>query len=141
MADLDVRPSGKITVTEDDQVLVYTPYEVATSEGDIVAHESRGGELVGVWATSVGETFVEISHLGHGPAGGELVMVITEPGAAPQVALGALVAEQVPTDVPPSWPVALDLALGLVIDDTLDGGSKDQIEAFHQRLLEVVHGH
>jgi len=140
VADLTVRPDGTIIVSSGDDTLVYTPYAVSAPDGELIAHESRGGRLAAVWSTAVGEAFVEISHLGHGPAGGELVMVVTEPGAPARVALGALVEDVVPTEAPTSWPAALDLALGLIVDDTLDSGDKDAVEEFHQRLLEVVHG-
>ena len=140
MAELNVRPDGAITVTSGDDVLTYTPYAVTTPDGQRIAHESRGGSLVGVWSAQVGDAFVEVSYLGDGPAGGELVMVVTLPGEPPRVALGALIAPEAPSaDVPDSWPAAVDLALGLIADSTLDSGSKDEIESFHQRLLEVVH--
>ncbi|MBC9225644.1 hypothetical protein GL325_04855 [Aeromicrobium sp. 636] len=141
MSEVSVRDDGSIEVVDADEVLIYTPYAVTAPDGTTVEHESRGGTMASVWATSVGETFVEVSHLGHGPAGGELVMVVTRPGHSPDVALGALVTDEVPDTVPDSWPAAVDLAIGLIVDDTLDSGSKDDIEAFHQRLLGVWFGH
>lgn len=141
MTELTVRPDGAIAVTSGDGTLTYTPYAVTAPDGQLIEHESRGGSLVGAWATQVGEAFVEVSYLGDGPSCGELVMVVTTPGEPPRVALGALISSEVPSaDVPASWPAAVDLALGLIADTTLDSGSKDEVEAFHQRLLEVVHG-
>lgn len=139
VVDLEVRDDGAIAVSSQGATLVYTPYRVTAPDGSVVAHESRGGSLAGAWATQLGTAFVEVSFLGDGPEGGELAMVVTD-GGDTHVALGALVTEQVPADVPPSWPAAIDLALGLIVDTTLDSGSKDDVERFHQRLLEVVHG-
>ncbi len=136
-----VRDDGAIEVVDGEEVLVYTPYAVTAPDGTTIAHESRGGSMVSVWATSVGEAFVEVSHLGHGPEGGELVMVVTRPGHTPEVALGALVTDDVPETVAESWPPAVDLAVGLIVTDTLDSGTKDDVEAFHQRLLSVWFGH
>ncbi|MFO6451209.1 MULTISPECIES: hypothetical protein [unclassified Aeromicrobium] len=141
MSEVSVRPDGAIEVVDGDQVLVYTPYAVTAPDGTTVAHESRGGSMASVWAGAVGEAFVEVSHLGHGPEGGELVMVVTRPGHAPEVALGALVTDEVPADVPETWPAAVDLAIGLIAGDTLDSGTKDDVEDFHQRLLGVWFGH
>ncbi|RLV56612.1 hypothetical protein D9V41_05960 [Aeromicrobium phragmitis] len=139
MVDLEVRDDGAIAVSSQDETLLYTPYRVTAPDGSVIAHESRGGSLAGAWATQLGTAFVEIAFLGDGPEGGELAMVVTEDGTT-QVALGALVTDDVPADVPPSWPAAIDLALGLIADTTLDAGSKDDVERFHQRLLEIVHG-
>lgn len=136
-----MRRDGAIEVVDGDQVLVYTPYEVTAPDGTTVAHESRGGTMAAVWATGVGDAFVEVSHLGDGPQGGELVMVVTRPGHSPDVALGALVTDEVPATVAESWPAAVDLAIGLIVDDTLDSGPKDAVEEFHQRLLGVWFGH
>ncbi|WP_293784507.1 hypothetical protein [uncultured Aeromicrobium sp.] len=139
MVDLEVRDDGAIVVSAAGETLLYTPYRVTAADGSVIAHESRGGSLAGAWATQLGTAFVEVSFLGHGPEGGELVMVVTD-GTDTHVALGALVTDHVPAEVPPSWPAAVDLALGLIINTTLDSGSKDEVERFHQRLLEVVHG-
>lgn len=136
-----MRRDGAIEVVDGDRVLVYTPYEVTAPDGSTVSHESRGGTMASVWSTEVGDAFVELSHLGDGPQGGELVMVVTRPGHSPEVALGALVTDDVPATVPESWPAAVDLAIGLIVDTTLDSGSKDDVEAYHQRLLGVWFGH
>ncbi|GAA2077672.1 hypothetical protein IDH50_00715 [Aeromicrobium tamlense] len=141
MSEVSVRPDGAIEVVDGDQVLVYTPYAVTAPDGTTVAHESRGGSMASVWAGAVGEAFVEVSHLGHGPEGGELVMVVTRPGHAPEVALGALVTDEIPAEVPKTWPAAVDLAIGLIAGDTLDSGTKDDVEDFHQRLLGAWFGH
>lgn len=135
-----MRPDGAIEVRDGDETLVYTTREVTAPDGSLIAHESRGGSMVSAWATDVGDAFVEISHLGDGPEGGELVMVVTRPDHSPVVALGDLVTDTLPSSVEMSWPVALDLALGLVGEDTLDSGTKDDIEAFHQSLLGVLYG-
>ncbi|GAA3531168.1 hypothetical protein [Aeromicrobium flavum] len=141
MSEVSIRDDGTIEVVDGEQVLVYTPYAVTAPDGTTVAHESRGGQMAAVWAGAVGEAFVEVSHLGHGPEGGELVMVVTRPGHSPDVALGALVTDDIPATVPDSWPAAVDLAIGLIVDTTLDSGTKDDVEAFHQRLLGVWFGH
>lgn len=140
VSEVRVQPDGVVEVADGDAVLVYTPYAVTAPDGTTVAHESRGGSMVSAWATAVGEAFVEVSHLGDGPQGGELVMVVTRPDGPTAVALGNLVTAELPDTVEFSWPVALDLALGLVTDTTLDSGTKDEVEAFHQRLLGVLYG-
>ncbi|HPU12241.1 MAG TPA: hypothetical protein PLQ19_00455 [Aeromicrobium sp.] len=131
---------GTIEVSDDAQTLRYTGYEVTDPAGNVISHESRGGTLSSVWATEVGTAFVEISHLGDGPAGGELVMVVTLADGSTVVALGDLVVDQLPATVSPSWPVAIDLAIGLVATDTIDSGSRTDLEDFHQRLLGVLFG-
>ena len=137
----EVRSEGPVIVVEDaGHRLEYAPRRV-TLDGHVVEHESRGGTLSAAWAAEVGSLFVEVAHLGDGPEGGELVMVVTRPGHSPDVALGALVTDDIPSTVPESWPAAVDLALGLIVDGTLDSGSKDDVEAFHQRLLGVWFGH
>lgn len=134
------RPDGAIEVRDGDELLVYTAYEVTAPDGSTIAHEVRGGSMVSAWATAVGESFVEISHLGHGPEGGELVMVVTRPDGPPVVALGALVTDEVPTTVPESWPAAVDLAIGLIATETIDSGTREDVEDFHQKLLGVLFG-
>lgn len=140
MADVRIGIDGSISITDGAETLTYRAREVAAPDGSTIRHESRGGTLVSAWATSVGETFVEISHLGNGPEGGELVMVATFPDGTTAVALGGLVTDEIPEEVPHSWPEAVDLALGLVTGETLDSGDKDSIEDFHQRLLGVILG-
>lgn len=145
----EVRSEGPVIVVEDGgDRLVYEPRRVSLGD-TAVEHESRGGTLVSAWAATVGSLFVEVAHLGDGPVGGELVMTVTAPHgptAPPRVALGDLAPAVVPEHVPPSWPVALDLALGLVTDETVlltaDGRplTRADVEDLHQRLLGKIHG-
>lgn len=145
----EVRSEGPVIVVEDaGHRLEYEPRRV-TLDGHVVEHESRGGTLVAAWAATVGALFVEVAHLGDGPVGGELVMTVTrpdDPAAPPRVALGDLAPAEVPEHVPASWPVALDLALGLVTDETVlltaDGRplTRADVEDLHQRLLGKIHG-
>lgn len=131
---------GAVEVRDGDEVLVYRRFEVS-APGDItISHESRGGTLVSATGVSVGDAWVEISHLGHGPEGGELVIVVTAPNGQTWVAMGSLVTDALPETVPASWPEAVDLAIGLVDHDTVDAGSKDDLERFHQDLLGVLYG-
>ena len=88
-----------------------------------------------------------MAHLGDGPVGGELVMTVTYIGidqTLRYVAIGDLWADELPADVPPSWPVAVDLALGLMDGDVrligTDRVTKDDVETLHQRLLGALHG-
>jgi hypothetical protein len=136
-----------IVVDGDGSELRYTP-RLVQHDGVDVAHESRGGSLSAVWVGQVGDYFVEVAHLGDGPEGGELVMTVTAPelpGVRPMVALGDLFQRETPTVVNPSWPAAVDHALGLLTNETiivsLDGEpiTKDDVEAFHQRLLGVLY--
>lgn len=136
-----------IVVEGAESELRYTPRLIQHNGVDI-AHESRGGSLSAVWVGQVGEFFVEVVHLGDGPEGGELVMTVTAPDlpdVRPMVALGDLFQREVPMAVNPSWPVAVDLALGLLTHATVilsvDGEpiTKDDVEAFHQQLLGVLY--
>lgn len=134
-------PDGSLTVTGTDRALTYTPRLVEISDGTTIAHESRGGSLSSVWAGDLGERYVEVVHLGHGPEGGELVLVVPGDGV---VVLGDLVGAE-PSGATPDWAAAIDLALGLLTEDTrvlTTGGSvsRDDVEDFHQRLLGVLHG-
>jgi hypothetical protein len=86
--------------------------------------------------------YVEVVHVGDGPQGGELVLVVQEEHV---VSLGDLYAAELPDIVDPTWPVAVDLALGLVEDDTriltsVGEVSRADVEDLHQRLLGVLHG-
>lgn len=137
-----------IVVDGDGSHLRYTA-RLVQHDGVDIAHESRGGTLSAVWVGQVGEFFVEVVHLGDGPTGGELAMTVTapeQPGVRPVVVLGDLFQREPPSVVNPSWPAALDLALGLLTDSTVimspDGQpiTKDDVEAFHQQLLGVLHG-
>ena len=80
-------------------------------------------------------------HLGHGPEGGELVLVVP---AADTVALGDLAGGD--TDRRHGRVGgAIDLAIGLTRPSsqilTSSGAiTRDELEDFHQRLLGVLHG-
>lgn len=131
-----------VTVIGRERTLTHSPREVRLDDGTVVAHESVGGSLSSAWATDLGRLFVEVVHLGDGPVGGELVLVVTEHDV---VSLGGLYAVDLPPQVPPSWPVAVDLALGLLTEDTrvlTPAGevARADVESLHQRLLGVLHG-
>lgn len=131
-----------VTVTGTSRTLTYRPRRVTLSDGTFILHDSRGGTLSSVWAADLGELFVEVVHLGHGPEGGELVLVVPDGDV---VALGDLVTPDVSSPVSPEWPAAVDLAVGLTRPSTrilTSHGqiSRDDLEAFHQRLLGVLHG-
>lgn len=140
MAEIYVDDDRNVVVTDQGETLTYSGTEVTTSTGRVIRHESRGGELVSAATATVGDIFVEISYLGDGPEGGELAMVATLPDLSTVVALGGLVTDQIPSEVPHSWPNAIDRALGLIVADTIDSGTKEEIEDFHQRLLGVIFG-
>jgi hypothetical protein len=126
--------------------VLYEPRRVTLPDGTTIEHESQGGTLSAVAAVEHGEFFLEIAYLGDGPVGGELVMTVSVPSrpVASHVYLGDLWADEVPTRVPESWPAAVDLAIGLLGPEALPvaGGNvitKDDVEAFHQQLLGVLH--
>jgi hypothetical protein len=144
---------GTVVVEGTERTLTYTPRLVTLDDGTTVAHESRGGDMSSVWATDLGgDFFAEVAYLGDGPVGGELVMTVTYIGldeTLRHVAIGDLWATDLPSEVPPSWPVAVDLALGLMEGDVrllgADGVSgapitKADVEDLHQRLLGALHG-
>jgi hypothetical protein len=143
---------GHVIVEGGERTLTYTPRLVTLDDGTSIAHESQGGELSAVWATDLGGNFfVEVAHLGDGPQGGELVMTVTYIGidtTLRYVAIGDLWAEELPEQVPPSWPAAVDLALGLLEGEVHIIGTdpqrapltKDDVETLHQRLLGALHG-
>jgi len=140
-------PDGHVVVDGGERSLTYTPRRVTLDDGTTVAHESQGGEMSSVWAIDLGgDFFVEVAHLGDGPVGGELVMTVTYIGmdeTLRYVALGDLWAEELPDTVPASWPVAVDLALGLLDGEVRLVGTdatKADVEDLHQRLLEALHG-
>ncbi len=140
MTQVRTRPDGAIEIQDGEELLIYTPYVVTDPTGQTISHHSRGGSMHSVWATQVGSAFVEISHLGDGPNGGELAMVATLSDGSTVVALGNLVVDELPETVSPSWPAAIDLAIGLITTDTIDSGSRTDVEDFHQRLLGVMFG-
>lgn len=130
-----------VVVSGDERTLTYRPRLVTVSDGTTVEHETQGGSLSSVWATDLGDCYVEVVHLGHGPQGGELVLVV--PGAD-TVVLGDLAGDDV-SGATAEWAGAIDLAIGLARPDshilTSDGAIKrDELEDFHQRLLGVLHG-
>ncbi|KQO37262.1 MULTISPECIES: hypothetical protein [unclassified Aeromicrobium] len=133
-----------VSVTGTTRTLTYRPRRVTLSDGTFLMHESRGGTLSSVWAADLGDLFVEVVHLGHGPLGGELVLVVPDGDV---VALGDLVPplDTVPSTVTPSWPAAVDLAVGLTRPSTrilTSSGpiAREDLEDFHQTLLGVLHG-
>lgn len=137
---------GVCVVTGSERSLTYRSRSIVMDDGTTIAHESQGGELSSVWAVDLGDHFVEVAHLGNGPVGGELVMTVTPLGEGAQVrhvAIGDLWAHELPPVVAPSWPIAVDLALGLLDGDVrliAPSVSKDDVEALHQRLLGALHG-
>lgn len=152
MEGISETPDGHVRVAGDERSLTFGPRRAVLDDGTVVAHESQGGEMSSVWAADLGGgVFVEIAHLGDGPVGGELVMTVTlldGDEARRHVALGDLWAADLPPAVPPTWPVAVDLALGLldgdvqVLGTSRDGVplTKDDVEDLHQRLLGALHG-
>lgn len=135
-----VRTADTIVVPGRDRSLTFRSRRVTLDDGTWVAHESRGGSLSSVWAVDLGDRFVEVVHLGGGPLGGELVVVVPD---ADTVLLGDLVSEPA-GEVPPSWPVAVDLAIGLTGPGTTVLASagevaREDLADFHQRLLGLLH--
>jgi len=133
---------GVYEVAGDELSLTYRPRLVKLDDGTELAHESQGGTLASVWAGDLGGLYVEVVHLGDGPVGGELVAVVPD---AETVLVGDLYTPDNPASVPMSWPEAVDLALGLTTESTrilATAGpvERDELEAFHQRLLGVMHG-
>jgi glyoxylase-like metal-dependent hydrolase (beta-lactamase superfamily II) len=130
-----------VVVTGDERTLTYRPRQVTISDDTTIEHESRGGTLSSVWAGDLGGRYVEVVHLGHGPEGGELALVVPD---ADVVALGDLAGGE-PTGATPEWAQAIDLSIGLTQPGSLiltSSGSisRDELEEFHQRLLGVLHG-
>ena len=130
-----------VLVEGTERTLTYRPRKVEISDGTTLEHESRGGTLSSVWAGDLGDRYVEVVHLGHGPQGGELVLVV--PGDD-IVALGDLAGADA-SGATTEWAAAVDLAIGLARPDshvlTSEGPiSRDDLEDFHQRLLGALHG-
>lgn len=112
------------------------------SDGTAIAHESQGGELSSVWATDLGDCYVEVVYVGDGPVGGELVVVVP---ADDVVIVGDLYPGDSMDDVPPAWPGSVDLAMGLTtvtttIITSVGEITRDEFDASHQRLLGAVNG-
>ncbi len=136
-----VAEGDAVVVTGGERTLTYRPRQISVSDGTVIEHESRGGSMSSVWVTDLGNLYVEIVHLGQGPEGGELVLVVP---AADTVALGDLAGGE-PTGATPEWAGAIDLAIGLTRPSsqilTSSGViTRDELEDFHQRLLGVLHG-
>lgn len=139
----NVKIDGDAIAVEGSAItLTYRPREILLSDGRRIAHESQGGELNSVWATDLGDCYVEVVHLGDGPTGGELVLVV--PGEN-VVVIGDLYPGDNLADVHPSWAGALDLTIGLTNDSTtiltsLGTVTRDQLDASHQRILGILNG-
>lgn len=136
-----VTDGDAVVVSGDERTLTYRPRLVTVSDGTTLEHESRGGTLSSVWAADLGDRYVEVVHLGDGPPGGELVLVVPD---ADTVVLGDLAGDDV-TGATPEWAAAVDLAIGLARPDSrilTSGGAitRDELEEFHQRLLGVLYG-
>lgn len=136
-------PSGPdgVEVNGSERRLTYRAREVTLDDGTVIAHESQGGSMSSVWFTDLGGCYVEVVHLGDGPTGGELVLVVPD---LDLVAIGDLYAAD-PAGATGGWAAAVDLALGLTTSSTSISSSigpvtRDELEAFHQRLLAVLHG-
>lgn len=147
MPGIQTNDDGAIVVEGTERSLTYAPRLITLDDGTTVAHESQGGDMSSVWAADLGgDWFVEVAHLGDGPVGGELVMTVTHIGldeTVRYVAIGDLWADELPPHIPPSWPVAVDLALGLMEGEVHVLGpefTKDDVETLHQRLLGALHG-
>ncbi|WP_040320202.1 hypothetical protein [Aeromicrobium marinum] len=138
----EIRRVGDTVVVDGaERRLTYRPRRVTLDDGTWVAHESRGGSMASVWAVDLGDRFVEVVHLGHGPVGGELVVVVPD---ADQVLVGDLYLPQLPERIDPTWPVAVDLLIGMVGPGTrvlATGGpvDRDELVDFHQLLLGALH--
>jgi hypothetical protein len=144
---IQTNDDGSIVVEGTERSLTYLPRLITLDDGTTVAHESQGGQMSSVWATDLGgDWFAEVAHLGDGPVGGELVMTVTHIGldeTVRYVTIGDLWADDLPAHVSPSWPVAVDLALGLMDGEVHVLGpdiTKDDVETLHQRLLGALHG-
>lgn len=128
-------------VSGTNHTLSYWPRRVTIDDGTELVHESLGGTLSSVWAGDLGEQYVEVIHVGDGPSGGELVLVV--PGTE-TVVIGDLYALS-PSGATPTWAEAVDLTLGLTtltttIISSAGPVTRDELEDFHQRLLGVLHG-
>ena len=124
-----------------ERTLTYSPRRVTIDDGTEIVHESLGGTLVSAWAGDLGDQYVEVVHVGDGPSGGELVLVVPDLDV---IVIGDLYAPS-PAGATPTWAEAVDLALGLTTLSTKILSSsgpvtRDELEAFHQQLLGVLHG-
>ncbi|MDQ3156355.1 MAG: hypothetical protein M3Q98_06505 [Actinomycetota bacterium] len=136
-----------VVIEGSESSLTYSPRAVTLADGTTITHESRGGTLSSVWATDLGDCYVEVVYVGDGPHGGELVVVVP---ADDVIIVGDLYPGAPPSEaglenVPPTWPGAVDLAMGLTTTTTTVLTSHGQItreefDASHQRLLGAVNG-
>jgi len=129
-----------LVITGTERSLTYGPREITIDDGTRIAHSTQGGDLESVWAGDLGDLYVEVVHLGDGPTGGELVLVVP---AQNLVAIGDLF-DPAPGSVSPSWPVVIDLVLGLLTADsavhTTHGEvDRERLETYHQELLTILH--
>ena len=130
-----------VVITGGERTLTYDPTRITLDDGSVLEHTSRGGDVESVWAGDLGDLYVEVTHLGDGPTGGELVLVVPDHDL---VAIGDLFDPE-PSAVPPSWPVVVDLVIGLLTASTTVETShgtidKERLEAFHQELLSQLYG-
>ncbi len=128
-------------VSGTERALTYQPRRVTVDDGTEIVHESLGGTLSSVWATDLGDRYVEVLHVGNGPEGGELLLVVPDLNL---LVVGDLYVAS-PDHATPSWAEAIDLTLGLTtVSTTILSSSgpvaRDELETFHQRLLGVLHG-
>lgn len=140
-SDVPVNAEFEHVVSGSERTLTYRPRQVTIDDGTEIVHESLGGTLASAWAGDLGDRYVEVVHIGNGPAGGELVLVIPDLDI---VVLGDLYATSA-DGATPTWAEAVDLSLGLTTVTTKILSSagpvpRDELEAFHQRLLGVLHG-
>lgn len=124
-----------------ERTLTYFPRRVTIDDGTEIVHESLGGTLVSAWAGDLGDQYVEVIHVGDGPCGGELVLVVPDLNV---IVIGDLYAAS-PAGATPTWAAAVDLTLGLTTLSTKILSSsglvtRDELEAFHQQLLGVLYG-
>ena len=139
-------PDG-VVIQGSDSFLAYTPRAVTLEDGTTIAHESQGGQLSSVWATDLGDCYVEVVYVGDGPHGGELVVVVP---AEDIIIVGDLYPGDLSMvegleNVPPTWPGAVDLAMGLTTTTTtvltsLGQITREEFDDSHQRLLGAVNG-
>lgn len=139
-------PDG-VVIQGSDSFLTYTSRAVTLEDGTTIEHESQGGQLSSVWATDLGDCYVEVVYVGDGPHGGELVVVVP---AEDIIIVGDLYPGDLSVvegleNVPPTWPGAVDLAMGLTtttttVLTTLGQITREEFDDSHQRLLGAVNG-
>ena len=130
----------------DRQQLIYAPQllSVADLDGNIeltIAHESRQADLTiaSVWATDLGDCYVEVMYPGDGPQGGELVVVVPQENA---IIVGDLTSKGEASN---EWASALDLVLGLTntkttVYTTQGQVPRDDLDRAHQAMLGKLLG-